>query len=62
MDVQDILRRAPKHDKKNKNRKYGRKARTGKHRVGQHCGMKNCDKLMRSRYFNHELNCYMASW
>ena len=60
MDIQNVLRRAPKQDKKNKNRKYGRNGRTAKHKVGQTCSMKNCYKLQQSRFFNKELNCYMA--
>lgn len=60
MDVSDVLRRTKTGDRKNKNRKYGRNARTGKHKVNHPCGMKNCDKLARSRYYDHKLNCYMA--
>ena len=41
-------------------RKYGRKARPSKHHLGQPCGLKNCRKLLDSRRWSKELNCYLA--
>ena len=57
----DILLPKPKRqDKRNKNRKYGRKGRTAKHRLNQFCGLSNCTKLAASRYYDNDLKCYMV--
>lgn len=47
--------------KGNKNRKYGRNSRKGKHRIGTLCSMRNCDKLRDSRYFDPNLRIWLST-
>ena len=60
MDGLDALRKIKPQDRKNKNRKYGRNGRTGKHRLGLLCAMKNCRKLAESRRYDEQLRAYVA--